>query len=176
MGVANRTAAQIIQFDIRVRSWKNEISLPNTHADVAELADALDSGSSSRKGVEVQVLSSAPIKSVTYKNNGLDSCREAQATATVLLTVSWQYGHDAKLIWLRHALQARHDQVQKSWPSINIQDAKRLRDQILGKKARGHFAHRTLERVTCGALLDDLLEHARANLKPSTTGILSWLH
>ena len=30
------------------------------HADVAELADALDSGSSSRKGVEVQVLSSAP--------------------------------------------------------------------------------------------------------------------
>ena len=32
------------------------------HADVAELADALDSGSSSRKGVEVQVLSSAPNK------------------------------------------------------------------------------------------------------------------
>ena len=29
-------------------------------ADVAELADALDSGSSARKGVEVQVLSSAP--------------------------------------------------------------------------------------------------------------------
>ena len=28
-------------------------------ADVAELADALDSGSSARKGVEVQVLSSA---------------------------------------------------------------------------------------------------------------------
>ena len=34
---------------------------PNTvqFADVAELADALDSGSSARKGVEVQVLSSA---------------------------------------------------------------------------------------------------------------------
>src|SRR5581483_561679 len=30
-------------------------------ADVAELADALDSGSSARKGVEVRVLSSAPI-------------------------------------------------------------------------------------------------------------------
>ena len=29
------------------------------YADVAELADALDSGSSARKGVEVQVLSSA---------------------------------------------------------------------------------------------------------------------
>ena len=35
-------------------------SVPPHHADVAELADALDSGSSSRKGVEVQVLSSAP--------------------------------------------------------------------------------------------------------------------
>ena len=29
------------------------------HADVAELADALDSGSSARKGVEVRILSSA---------------------------------------------------------------------------------------------------------------------
>ena len=33
-------------------------------ADVAELADALGSGLSSRKGVEVQVLSSAPHSSV----------------------------------------------------------------------------------------------------------------
>jgi hypothetical protein len=33
---------------------------------VAELADALDSGSSSRKGVEVQVLSSAPKILKTY--------------------------------------------------------------------------------------------------------------
>src|ERR1700728_744534 len=36
------------------------MELPYCRADVAELADALDSGSSSRKGVEVQVLSSAP--------------------------------------------------------------------------------------------------------------------
>ena len=34
-------------------------SVQPTNADVAELADALDSGSSARKGVEVQVLSSA---------------------------------------------------------------------------------------------------------------------
>ena len=40
---------------------------PTHPADVAELADALDSGSSSRKGVEVQVLSSAPTFSVLYK-------------------------------------------------------------------------------------------------------------
>ncbi len=31
------------------------------HAVVAELADALDSGSSARKGMEVQVLSTAPL-------------------------------------------------------------------------------------------------------------------
>jgi hypothetical protein len=38
---------------------------------VAELADALDSGSSSRKGVKVQVLSSAPIKpQMTQKRIG----------------------------------------------------------------------------------------------------------
>ena len=36
--------------------------LPTHLADVAELADALDSGSSAGNGVEVQVLSSAPLK------------------------------------------------------------------------------------------------------------------
>lgn len=34
--------------------------IPSTQAVVAELADALDSGSSARKGMEVQVLSTAP--------------------------------------------------------------------------------------------------------------------
>jgi hypothetical protein len=44
--------------------WNNG-SAPDC-ADVAELADALDSGSSARKGVEVQVLSSAPEPPVSY--------------------------------------------------------------------------------------------------------------
>ena len=35
---------------------------------MAELADALDSGSSTRKGVEVQVLSSAPVESISCKD------------------------------------------------------------------------------------------------------------
>src|SRR5579872_7118984 len=53
------------------------------HADVAELADALDSGSSSRKGVEVQVLSSAPIR-----NKGVCANR-ASALETAPASVFW---------------------------------------------------------------------------------------
>ena len=40
-------------------------------ADVAELADALDSGSSKGNLVEVQVLSSAPIRVVCTESAGL---------------------------------------------------------------------------------------------------------
>ena len=36
-------------------------------AEVVELADALDSGSSARKGVQVRILSSAPIMKATRK-------------------------------------------------------------------------------------------------------------
>ena len=36
------------------------------YAVVAELADALDSGSSARKGMEVQVLSTAPLRKLPY--------------------------------------------------------------------------------------------------------------
>ena len=39
----------------------------NRYADVAELVDALASGASARKGVEVQVLLSAPIYCKYYK-------------------------------------------------------------------------------------------------------------
>jgi hypothetical protein len=38
---------------------------PNNDADVAELADALDLGSSARKGVRVQVSPSAPMSSTS---------------------------------------------------------------------------------------------------------------
>ena len=62
-------------------------------------------------------------------------------------------------------------QVQRSTRSTNIQDAKRLRDQILGKKARGEMGDSATDRITCNELLDDLLEYARANIKPSTAHI-----
>jgi integrase len=62
-------------------------------------------------------------------------------------------------------------QVQRSSRSANLQDAKRLRDQILGKKARGEMSVSTAEKITCNELLDDLLEYGRANAKPSTVHI-----
>ena len=65
-------------------------------------------------------------------------------------------------------------QVQISTGSANIQDAKRLRDQILGKKARGEFAQTASDNIICDELLNDLLEHALANLKPSTEKIFKW--
>ena len=49
---------------------ETNISPPKpSHADVAELADALDSGSSARKGVEVQVLSSALLNDGVFVNS-----------------------------------------------------------------------------------------------------------
>lgn len=66
-------------------------------------------------------------------------------------------------------------QVQRSSGSTNIQDAKKLRDQILGKKARGEIVVSEPAKVTCGELLDDLLAHyASGNAKPTTTQVFKW--
>ncbi|HEV2325019.1 MAG TPA: site-specific integrase, partial [Terracidiphilus sp.] len=62
-------------------------------------------------------------------------------------------------------------QIQKSSGSTKRQDAVRLRDQLLGKKARGEIGTAASDKVTCGELLDDLLEHARHNVKASTEKI-----
>ena len=61
-------------------------------------------------------------------------------------------------------------QIQRSARSTNIQDAKRLRDQILGKKARGEMGDSASEKITCNELLDDLQEYGKSNIKPSTCG------
>src|SRR5690349_22296254 len=47
-------------------------------------------------------------------------------------------------------------QIQKSSGSTKRQDAVRLRDQLLGKKARGEMGPAAADKVTCGELLDDL--------------------
>jgi integrase len=62
-------------------------------------------------------------------------------------------------------------QQQKSSKSSNIQDAKKLRDQILGKKARGEMGQFAAEKVTCGELLDEVLRHVKENGKASTAKI-----
>ena len=66
------------------------------------------------------------------------------------------------------SLWADGRQVQKSSGSRGRQDAVRLRDQLLGRKARGEVGEVALAKVTCGELLDDLLEYGRSNIKPST--------
>ena len=51
---------------LHVRTWRRCVVI----ADMAELADALGSGLSTRKGVEVQVLLSAPIKTFAAAREG----------------------------------------------------------------------------------------------------------
>ena len=65
-------------------------------------------------------------------------------------------------------------QIQKPSRSTDIQVAKRLRDQILGKKARGEIINAEADKITCSELLDDLLEHAKMNVKESTAKIWTW--
>jgi integrase len=62
-------------------------------------------------------------------------------------------------------------QIQRSSGSQKRQDAVKLRDQLLGKKARGEMGDAVSAKVTCGELLDDLLEYAESNIKPSTAHI-----
>ena len=62
-------------------------------------------------------------------------------------------------------------QVQKSSGSRQRRDAVQLRDQLLGKKARGETGDAAAAKVTCSELLDDLLEYADGNIKASTAHI-----
>lgn len=62
-------------------------------------------------------------------------------------------------------------QVQKSSGSTKRQNAVRLRDQLLGKKARGEMGNPNVQKITCGELLDDLLDYAKCNIRPSTERI-----
>jgi integrase len=48
------------------------------------------------------------------------------------------------------------------------EDAKRLRDKLLGQKHRGEISGGHPDRVTVGELLDDVLEYATTNIRPST--------
>jgi integrase len=58
--------------------------------------------------------------------------------------------------------------IQQSSRSEKLSAATKLRDKLLGQKHRGEIAGGDPERIRIGKLLDDLLEHAETNLKPST--------
>lgn len=62
-------------------------------------------------------------------------------------------------------------QIQKSSRSAKREDAVRLRDRLLGRKARGELGNFLAQKITCGELLDDVLEHLQANGKGSSLRI-----
>lgn len=73
------------------------------------------------------------------------------------------------------ALWVDGKQIQKSSGSTNFQDAKKIRDQLLGKKVRGEIAASKASNVTCGELLDDLLSHYESgNARPMTARVFRW--
>jgi integrase len=57
---------------------------------------------------------------------------------------------------------------RESSNSTKYEDAKRLRDRLLGQKHRGEISGGRSEKVTVGELLDDLLEYAKTNIRAST--------
>lgn len=65
-------------------------------------------------------------------------------------------------------------QFQKSTGCKSIQDAKKFRDELLGKKAGGQIAV-SAGHVTCGELLDDLLAHYEAGrARGETARVFRW--
>lgn len=57
---------------------------------------------------------------------------------------------------------------RESSHSTKQADAKRLRDKLLGQKYRGEISACGPEKVTVGELLNDLLDYAKTNIRPST--------
>jgi integrase len=57
---------------------------------------------------------------------------------------------------------------RESSKSEKYDDAKRLRDKLLGQKYRGELSGGHPDRVTVGELLNDFLEYAKSNVREST--------
>jgi integrase len=57
---------------------------------------------------------------------------------------------------------------RESSKSVRYDDAKRLRDKLLGQKHRGEISGGRLDKVTVGELLDDFLGDAKGSVRPST--------
>ena len=79
--------------DFFVRHSLTYSLLRSSIARVAELADALDLGSSTRKGVEVQILSLAPYCETTYVSWLIDSFHPQRSNGDILgtrLQLHWE--------------------------------------------------------------------------------------
>jgi integrase len=63
--------------------------------------------------------------------------------------------------------------LRESSKSTKYEDAKRLRDKLLGQKHRGEISGGHPDRVTVGELLDDFLQYAKSNVRASTEYIYS---
>jgi len=64
-------------------------------------------------------------------------------------------------------------QVQRSTKKDRLDEAKKWRDRFLGKKLRGEV-NSSVERVSCGDLLDDLLAHSRTRCREYTVKVWEW--
>ncbi len=60
---------------------------------------------------------------------------------------------------------------RESSKSEKLEDAKRLRDKLLGQKHRGEISGGSADKVTVSELLDDLLEYGSSNIRASTAYI-----
>jgi integrase len=58
--------------------------------------------------------------------------------------------------------------LRESSKSTKYEDAKRLRDKLLGQKHRGEISGGRPDKVTVGELLDDFLQYAKSNVREST--------
>jgi acetyl esterase/lipase len=88
-GRANHVAATLAALTNRCARGQNEFaSFDRTCAQVAELADALDSGSSARKGVEVRILSWAPYITKHLRRRRSRAAEDAAQIKTLTLILS----------------------------------------------------------------------------------------
>src|SRR6185437_2591244 len=64
--------------------------------------------------------------------------------------------------------KAHRESSKSATTQGTFEDAKRLRDKLLGQKHRGEITGGQPERVTVGELLTDLEAYGKSNIRPST--------
>ena len=72
--------------------------------------------------------------------------------------------------WVKVYIDGKAHRESSKTPTTKgaYDDAKRLRDKLLGQKHRGEISGGHPDKVTCGELLNDFLEYAKGNVREST--------